>query len=254
MEKEAPVKSVQKALALLDAIVLSDFSGDGKSLKELAAVYGLPVNTAHNLLKSLEICGYVRKSGRGLYAVGEKCLEMARVSLASRPESREALMPVLQRYVEEIGEAIVCTVLYRGDRVTVGKIDSNQAIRVSHSMVEQTPFFSKPTGRVLAAMASPAQLREIIKRHGFPDGAWDHVDSEDVLGEALGEVKKRGMSMTEEDELLAIAIPLNLPDGSPWGALGSYAPAFRCDDEKREAMLEALRRTAERLSRRIASL
>lgn len=254
MENTAPVKSVQKALGLLDNIVFSDITGDGKLLKDLAHEHGLPVNTAHNLLKSLEMCGYVRRTGRGLYAAGDKCLEMGRATLASRPESREALLPILRKYVEATGEAVVCTVLYRGDRVTIAKIDSTQSIRVAHSMIEQTPFFSKPTGRVLAAMAGPAQLREIVARHGYPGETWEGVDSEDMLSQALEEVKERGLSISEKDELLAMAIPLYQPDGSPWGALGTYAPAFRCNDEKRETMLEALRRCAAMITGEIANL
>lgn len=53
MESSSPVKSVTKAMVLLDRIALGDVSRQGMTLTALAHELDIPQNTAHNLLKSL---------------------------------------------------------------------------------------------------------------------------------------------------------------------------------------------------------
>ncbi len=254
MENINPVKSVEKAMKLLDEIIFSDVSGKGKSLKELAEHFGLPVNTAHNLLKSLEMCGYVARSGRGVYVAGPKCYEMGRAVLAASVDGRSQILDALEKFVEAEGEAIVCTILLEGERVMVAKVESNQAIRVAHSMVESTPFYGKPTGRILAAVADETSLEKIIERQGYPGEDWDGVSNKKDLEKALNALREAGVSRTTEDDLVALACPVFQPDGSAWGAIGTYAPAFRCNAARQKELTSALKNAAQNLSSILGSL
>ncbi len=254
MENKNPVKSVEKAMKLLDTIIFSDVSGEGKTLKDLADRFGLPVNTAHNLLKSLEMCGYIARRERGLYVAGPKCKEMGRAVLVSSIDGRLRIIEILEGFVEKEGEAVVCTILLEGERVTVAKVESNQAIRVAHSMVETAPFFSKPTGRVLAAMADEVALEKILERQAYPGEHWDGISNSKDLEKALQEVRETGVSKTTEDDLVALACAVFQPDGSAWGAIGTYAPAFRCNGARQKELTAALKDTAQNLSSILGSL
>jgi len=248
MENSAPVRSVEKALNLLDAIVFSDVAGDGKTLKELADAFGLPVNTAHNLLRSLEVCGYVMRHGRGIYGAGPKCARMGRAVLASSVAGRERIVDELKRFAETEAEAAVCTILLEGERVLVAKVEGNQAVQVAHSVVEQGPFFAKPTGRVLAAVADEAELEKIVQRQGYPGDAWDGIVRRSELDRALEGIREEGVSVVRQEDLVAVACPVYQSNGAPWGAIGTYAPSFRCGAARQRELVAALKGAARAVS------
>lgn len=254
MEIQSPVKSIPKALHLLEAVIFAQAQDTPLSLRQMAELQGIPVNTAHNLLKSLEACGYVARRGRGVYVPGAKCLEMGRASLASLPSHRDSLMKTLGDFVEAEGEVIVCTILLQGERVMLARIDSNQTIHVASSTIEEGPFFSRPTGRILASTASAAQLDEIIERHGYPGKHWDGIADRDTLEKRLKALREAGVSVVTGKDIAAVACPVFALDGTPWGALGSYGPLFRCGPKRRKTLIASLQKTAETLARDIAWL
>ncbi len=242
-----PVKSVQKAMALLDRIVLEDVEGRGVALSELAQHVGMPSNTAHNLLKSLIACGYVAPGGRGVYVAGAKCRQIGLLARFAEPQARQRLLGELLRFAQAEGEACVCSILVNGARVTVGSVDSTHAIQVAQTTIETAHFFARATGRILAAIADDEELREIIERHGMPGENWDGIVEEQSLRQALALVRDEGFCMLRDSDLIAFACPVYRANGSVWGALGAYAPAYRCPEERQGQLREALLSTAARI-------
>ncbi len=247
MNQSVPVKSVQKALGLLDQIVLEDVTGHGVALAELAKTAGIPLNTAHNLLKSLVACGYVALNGRGVYVAGAKCRQMGLIARFADAGTRSRLLAELQRLVDEEGEACVCTILVNGARVMVGSVDSTHAVRVAHATIESVSFFGKATGRMLAATADAEERREILERQGLPGPDWDGIADETSLQQALESVRADGYCLISDQEFLAIGCPVFRADGKAWGALGIYAPAYRCSEERRLRLLQSLLNAAKRV-------
>ncbi|MFP4382062.1 MAG: IclR family transcriptional regulator C-terminal domain-containing protein, partial [Candidatus Sumerlaeia bacterium] len=58
----------------------------------------------------------------------------------------------------------------------------------------------------------------------------------------------------EVDELVAISCPVFQLDRKPWGAIGTYAPVYRCNSKRRKELAASLKEAAESLSRAIANL
>lgn len=252
-----PVKSLQKALALLERLALGDLRRQGVTLTQLAQELDLPPNTAHNLLKTLVGCGYAAKLGRGRYVAGPKVTQLARATYATHPLTGERIRRALQHFAEKEGEACVCATLIDGERVLVGAVDSSQAVRVAHATVEAIPFFAKPTGRLLAALAEPAELTRILERHGLPREHWDGIADEAALQRALAHLRQQGYCEVEETALgvVALASPVTAADGRHWGVVGTFAPAFRCKAAQRRhlrsALLELAALLAEELQRTV---
>ena len=146
MEKPTPIKSVMKAMALLDRIALEDTARQGVTLSALAQELGLPQNTVHNLLRSLIATGYVVQSGRGVYVAGPKCAQIGRVAQCADPYVHQRVMDALHRFVDAEGEACVCSTLVNGERVTVAVVDSTHTVSVSHATIDGEPVFAKCTG------------------------------------------------------------------------------------------------------------
>lgn len=250
MEKTSPVKSVTKALALLDRIALGDVGRQGVTLTELARELRLPVNTAHNLLKSLVASGYVAQQGRGVYAAGPKCAQLGRVAQCGDAEFQRRLLAVLQEFVAEAGEACLCCTLANGERVLVAALESSQAVRVARATVEDVPFFARVTGRLLAALATPAELQQILARQGWPGERWQGIADDAALEAVLAPLRAQGYCLEEQTagDLVAMACALTAADGQVWGVLASYAPVYRCHRARQRRLLETLRQTAAQLA------
>lgn len=249
-----PVKSVQKALSLLDRIAFDDVSRQGVSLSELAKQFGMPQNTTHNLLKSLISGGYVALRERGVYVAGPKCAQLGRVAQCTETRVQQRVMAALHRFVDAEGEACVCSILANGERLMVGVVDSTHTVRVSRATFSGDPFFAKPTGRMLAASASKAELQQILSRQGMPGQYWDDIQDEAHLYAELAKLRTQGWCLVnnEQQELVAIACPITDGVEPAWGTLAMYAPAYRCSSVRRQQLLERLRDIAIDLFRDIA--
>ncbi|HEY3415146.1 MAG TPA: IclR family transcriptional regulator C-terminal domain-containing protein [Armatimonadota bacterium] len=254
MENQSSVKSVVKAMALLDRIALDDVSHKGVTLASLAQELGLPQNTAHNLLKSLVASGYVAQQGRGIYVAGPKCAQIGRVTQCADPRTYQRVMASLHKFVDAEGEACVCSTLINGERVTVAVVDSTHTVSVSHALVDGEPFWAKSTGRMLAASAGEAELQQVIARQGMPGRHWNDIGDEAGLRAALSETRSQGFSLLHDEraELVAIACPITDGANPVWGTLATFAPAYRCPEKRRRQLLERLRAVAGDLCEEIA--
>ncbi len=246
MTESVPVRSVKKALDILDLIVEADLCDVDASLDGLAHRMKMPVSSTHNLLKTMVACGYVCKNGHGLYALGVKCRQMGRLNRLSAPAAHATITGLLRQLAAAEGEACLLAVLVNGARVLVTRVDSTQAIQVSNATIEDRPFFSRATGRILASIASDEELRQIVARHGLPDGDWNGIADETALKRELAKVRRQGWSHvdTEDEGLVGLACPVTDTAGRAWGALGLYAPAFRCPAKRRKELIQALRQCA----------
>jgi DNA-binding IclR family transcriptional regulator len=245
-----PVKAVGKALALLDHIVMADIQDDALPLSELAARIGAPPNTVHNLLKSMTVCGYVARTERGRYAPGPKLRQLGRANRLLAPAAVEAILAEMHVFSRAEAETCLLATLLVSRRVVIASVDGTQAVRVSHATLEDSPFFSKATGRMLAALAGPSELDAILERHGFPGANWDGISDVDALRTALAHLRAdAGCVVRERDTgVVALACPVLDSSGAPWGAAGAFAPAYRCPNERCDQLLTALRDLATRLT------
>lgn len=254
MENLLPVKSVAKAMAVLDCIALDDAARQGVTLSALAERLGLPQNTLHGLLKTLVASGYVAQKGRGVYVAGPKCAQIGRVARFADPRIHQRVMAALHRFVDAEGEACVCSNLVNGERVTVAVVDSTHTVSVSRATIDGEPFWAKCTGRMLAACAEEAELRQIIARQGTPGPYWNDIDDEQRLRAELARLREQGYSLVndERDDLVAIACPIWRGAEPAWGTLATYAPSYRCSEERRRQLLERLKGIAGDLCRDIS--
>jgi IclR family acetate operon transcriptional repressor len=250
MGKVIPVLSVKKALDLLDQIVESDLSGNTAKLAELAQRMSMPSNSVHNLLKTLVACGYVRQSGRGGYAPGYKCRQLGQIGHLQRPASREKMEAALRRFAHDQGEDCVLAILVNGERVVLCYAEATQAVCISPTRMEKVPFYEKPTGRLLAALAGEAEFQQVLARQGLPGPQWENIQDEQTLRERLSALRRCGWCQIEDqpEGLTALACPVNDLEGNAWGVVGTFAPSFRCSKKRSQELRQSLFVLAEELS------
>ena len=111
MQQEVPIKSLKKALDLLSILLFEDRDERGFRVSDLAEKLKLPVNSVHNLLKTMTFCGYAEKNGEGRYTFGNVCRRIAFRNYQTGDEFRGKVLDVMKQTAEQINENIVFCVL-----------------------------------------------------------------------------------------------------------------------------------------------
>lgn len=245
MPKDVPIQSIKRALDLLDYLLLKGLWDDGLPLQTLADHLDVAATTAHNILRTMIVCGYVEQDSRRGYRLGRRCRDISRSGrLALKLDERAA--GLLHSLAEKIGESVVLATLLNGSRYPLLRADGHQLIKVDSAVESHRAFFEVVTGRVLAAYASPSELEDIIGANGLPGPAWDGIDDRAGLERALKGIRRQGLAEENSPEkgLFALAVPVLDAGGDLLAALGCHLPSFRAEREHVEIIREAVVQTA----------
>jgi len=245
---DVPVRSVRKALELLEMIAMDDPGQTGITLTELAKRMAMLPNSTRNILKTMVVCGFVDQNHEGRYVPGAKIRSIGRLNYfdGARLARIERL---LVEFSGSIREASVFAILSRGRRIALAKAQSSQIIKIEPER-ETTELYVLPTGRVLAAYASPEELKTIIMINGWPGKAWNNISSQAALEKALASIRKAGGCVINPDsnQIASMAIPVLDANGGLIGALGAYAPCFRCPPERVKIIYRELEKIAQQIA------
>ena len=246
MTAEIPVKSLKKALDLLTILAFEDLKREGFALTALAHRMMMPVNTVHNLLKTMVACGYMAQTEAGTYSIGPRMTDMGRLNVLLSAVASPQVRKRLDALCHVVEEAVTMATLADGRRVLLCQVDPRKMIRVDAATLETRNLFARPTGRILAAYASPEELTRVLAQYGMPGAEWNGITSRKALGKALEEIRRQGYELiaSEDNELVAFAVPVLDGNGALLGSLGCYAPSFRCGPERHEPILSQLRQAA----------
>lgn len=244
-KRDMPVRSVRKALGLLNLLVFDDPGREGLSLGSMAERLGFPAATAHSLLKSLCACGYAEQVGHGRYTVGPRCLEIGRYNRLLSEATSSAIRNRMELLGRELDEIVTLAVLADGRRLRLWSTEPGRLVRIDTATLEASKLFSVPTGRVLAAYASQRDRDLMLARYGLPTAEeWPQAASPSALDQALAEIRDCGQAAVFGGDLAAFAVPVFDAAGSLAGSLGCFTPIFRCPASQHAAILASLKQAA----------
>jgi len=248
---EVPVKSVKKALDILSILLFEDIERNGVELSVLSKKMCMPANSTHNLLKTMSACGFVAQTENSRYIAGDKCDQIGRANQVSGKHSSETFKNCIIGLSESVQETVVFAILLGGRRIVAAKSDSNQTIKVDSKSMGSQDIYSLPTGRILTAYASEQELSEIKSVYGAPEGQWDGVKSKNDFLDKTELIRKQGYCILNPDKfnLVSFACPVLDPEGNLLGALGCYAPLYRCPKSRQKLILKMLKQTSETLGK-----
>ena len=242
------VQSVAKAMKILDILVFEDLSRKGFGLFELARKMDQRPNTLHNLLKTMISCGYVEQNSESRYMAGPKCGKIGMLNThVSEKLISDVIEPVLKELSESIKENVVLTVLANGRRIPVLRMNyEGNAVKVDSSFEEGQDIYTLNTGRILVTYADRYEFDLIVKRCGMPGERWDNINNLEDFESTLEKIRKEGHIVTSlnNDEVVSFSVPVLDSCGRIIYALGSYAPSFRCPEEKRREIITGMKKAA----------
>jgi DNA-binding IclR family transcriptional regulator len=229
------VQSVQRAIALLDAIAVS--SPAGLTVAELALGCGINRATAWRLLATLEAQGMVaRDQASSRYQIG---YAVARLAAASGVDGMvRRAHHVLERVCAQTGEAASLALARRSDLVYVDEVAPPSVLTVNW-LARPVPLHATSTGKAWLAWLPMAEARGVLgpALEGFTDATV--TDFGRLFGE-LAEIRAQGYAVSAgelEPALFGVSAPV-LSGGArrPLAVFSIWGPAGRVPRSRLEAL------------------
>jgi IclR family pca regulon transcriptional regulator len=231
--------------------VLQTFSREHAqlTLSEVATLTNLSPATARRSLHTLELLGYVGRSGRK-FLLRPKVLALG-AGYLSAINAEVVLQPFLQAMVTEVGGSSSVTVLDNLEIVYIAHASANRAIRLTAGAGARYPAYATSMGRVLLAYESPEALDSYFQRATFTRLTASTETNPDELRRILNGVRAAGYA-TVQDELdvglVSVAVPIMGPNGRAVAAANSSDVTNHVDQQALlEKRLPALRQTVRRI-------
>ena len=248
------VLSAKKAMNIITILVFEDEKKQGFRLSELSRRTGIRPNTLHNLIQTMVDEDYAARLPDGRYTAGRKIQQIGIATLFSMKKIPNGLYPVLEKLQAAVQENVLFYMLANGNRIAVAQVIHEGPVLVNQAALINESIYEKATGRILISYCDEDELQQVINQWGMPGRRWDGIETPEQLEIARTVVRRQGAcALTNAgDALRGFAYPVLRADSSILGALGVYAPSYRCDEEK-EALIDLhARQTARTLEQSVS--
>jgi DNA-binding IclR family transcriptional regulator len=229
MEKTNNVKSVEKALLILD--VLSD--ADELSLSEISQQLQIDKGTTHRLTATLRSAGYVEQNIKNKkYSLSFKVFEMGNKTVDKRG-LRKTAEPFIEDCSKLVGETVNLGIRHKSNVIYIDKIESHETIKVGLSIGKKIPLYCTGLGKVMLAFYKIDLLESILSDQIFVEFTTHTVKNKNALMEQLRKIRKDGYFIDFEEYiegLICIAAPIFDYLNEPVAAISISIPKYRFDN------------------------
>ncbi|WP_046175257.1 IclR family transcriptional regulator [Domibacillus indicus] len=251
MERENVVKSVARALDIIEIVSLSR---SGLGVTEIANQMDINKSSVFRTLATLEQYGYIEQNEEtGRYRIGYAFLNISSKLLDSLDVRAEA-QRVLRQLETETNEVVHLVVYDRGEVVYIEKLDGYEALRMHSKVGKRAPVHCTSVGKAILAHLPSSEVIEILNRKGLPAHTEHTITTKEEFLKELADVKKKGYALDlEENEagIRCIAAPVFDHTGAVAAAVSISGPTLRMTDERliplRQRMIQAGREISKRL-------
>jgi len=247
-----PVKSLNKALRILDAIGTSP---GGASVAAISKELKIGRSTVHRLVTTLRQQDLVWLDPNApKYTLGAKILGWSSLLMKQNLLLRHGL-PILRGLVNVCRETAHLGVLEGSDVLCVAQYESTRKLRMSEGIGNRMPAHSTSLGKALLATLSDVEIDELYRNVSTLKAVNPHtITDKERLKEHLQRVRKDGIAYEfEENESGVMCIGTVVWDfaAKPLAAMSIAIPTRHLLGENLIRLREHLMEAAARLSREL---
>lgn len=225
-DKKLTVRAVERALDILLCFTQTRKLG----LTEISSQIGLHKSTVHRLLTTLEEKGFVtRDDATEKYSLGLKIWELSQ-HLSQEDDPAVLLKPQMEMLRDQLGETVSLYVRDGMERLRIGAVQSDQAIRRVAPVGARLPLYVGASSKVLVAYADDAIQNRVLLS---PD--WPASLDRDEFARQLSQIRKQGFATSYEERELgaaSVSAPIFDRDGAIVAALSISGPVSRLTEQK----------------------
>ena len=247
-ERESnPVRSIQKAAAILDLLAESK---QPLSLTEIAEQTGWAKSTAYGLLCSMRSVGFVEQSAEtGRYTLGVRLFEYGSAVQSTRNILTLSRVP-MHALVEASGESAVLSMLDRGEVLILGHAEPDSSFHIVSETGRHLPSFCTAQGKALLSALPRASAKRIFEAHVQPYTPHT-AQTFEALDAELDAVRKNGYAVENGEfrvGIRGVAAPVRDVRGEVRYALGLIGMFRRVDSDEFRAATALVVQAAASLS------
>lgn len=247
MDRQAKVKSLSKAMDILDLLSQSD---GGFSLSEISVRLGFPKSTTHALLSTMRDRGLIAQLPSGVYTLGLKLFEYG-AAVSRGFDITKVSRPYLERLSSVTGSTAVITMLSLDTAVSFDYARSQAGVQIMPEIGSRLPLHATSQGKLLLSSMSELKVRSILKKTGMPSYTPHTVASPEELFHSLEKIGSQGFSVEDGEYkigLRSVSAPVYDSTGGLKYALTTVGFFRRKDSEEFLQAIEQTKKEALRLS------
>jgi DNA-binding IclR family transcriptional regulator len=233
--------------------VLAAFRADCPelTLSQISRHSGLPLTTAHRIVRELAARGVLERSAAGSYHIGLLLWEIA--SLAPRGLLlREVALPYMEDLCQATHENVQLAVREGAELVFIERLAGRGAVPVLTRVGGRFALHATGVGLVLLAHA-PADIQEQVLAGPLERWTPMTISSQDQLRRILADVRQNGYSVSDRQvtiDALSVGAPVRGADDEVIASLSIVAHA---DGAESRTLAAAVRAAARGISRSLGS-
>lgn len=251
MEKENIVKSVSRALQIIDIVSTKK---DGLGVTEIAKQMDINKSSVYRILTTLAQHGYIEQHPETeRYKLGYKFLEISSKLLDSIDLRQEA-RPYLRQLEKETNEVVHLVVYDQGEVIYIEKLEGTETLRMHSKVGKRAPMHCTAVGKAILAYLPPTVTAEIIDRKGLPKHTDLTITDREAFFRELDSVRQNGYALDlEENEygIRCVAVPIFDYTGSVVAAVSVSGPTIRMTDDRIAGLAMRMRQIGKELSARL---
>lgn len=247
-DRKLTVRAVERALDILLCFTQKRKLG----LTEISSQIGLHKSTVHRLLTTLEEKGFVtRDDATEKYSLGLKIWELSQ-HLSQEDDPAVLLKPQMEMLRDQLGETVSLYVRDGMERLRIGAVQSDQAIRRVAPVGARLPLYVGASSKVLVAYAEEAFQKKVLL-----SSDWPATLDRDEFVRQLSQIRKQGFATSYEERELgaaSVSAPIFDRDGRIVAALSISGPVSRLTEQKLVELGESVVKVARQMGMMVPNL
>ena len=223
-------QSVVRAVSILE---LLDKKGE-LGVTEISRELQLDKSTTFRLVSTLKACRFLAKSpSNSKYSNGYRLFELGQNVRHHRDLIAKAY-PYMQTIFEKTGETVNFVVPEDVDVVFLEKIETEDILKVSHSIGERRPMYCTAVGKAILAHMDDEKLNESIDTFEFIKFTDTTIADRDALIQELATIRTLGYAVDNYEHspyIRCVAAPLLNSRNEPVAAMSISVPIFKVMDK-----------------------
>lgn len=250
MEEPQVVKSADRVLAVLD--LLGEHGA--MTFSAIADALELPKSSAHNLLHTITLRGYIdRDPERREYRLGYRLWQLAQ-GRGDLEHLRVTLRPLMAGLGERTRETVQLAVLDGVDALYLEVLESPHPMKLASHPGVKLPAHASAVGKALLAALDPAEAHRRLAAAPLARLTDRTLVDPDDLDRELARIRHRGYSTDSEEFTIGcrcVAMPIHGPGGAVVAAMSVSIPTPRYTREFAERVRTDLAGTVAEAGQRL---
>ena len=245
-------RSARRVLAIFELMLQR---GEPVTVSEVVRALRIPKSTAYELVRTLTAAGYLERNGTATYFLGRKLFELG-MAYRSQMDLLKEGGKVVEELRDETGETVQLSVLENNVMLVLVKEESSKPIRIISRVGSRVPVNWAAAGRLLVSDLSASELKPLLQRIAKPSPTGRAPTDPDELVRQIKRFRTQGFGfeLNEANEHAGcVAAPVTDVSGKCVAAISIVAPEQRLQRQHREVLIDAVRRAADKLSRRLGA-